>query len=56
MIGGPGTPARAALHHLRDEIESGLRELEARMAAPGAGIRLPFENRLSRPLASHSRD
>jgi hypothetical protein len=51
LVGGPGTPSRASLNHLRDEIESGLRELEARMAPPDASLRLPFENRLSRPLA-----
>ena len=56
LISGPGTPSRASLKHVQDEIESRVRELEERMAAPGTSLRLPFAERLSRPLERDGQD
>ena len=42
LISGPGTPSRLSLHHLRNEIEARLQELEERMASPNVFERVPL--------------
>ncbi len=50
LMSGTGTPSRLSLHHLRDEIEARLRDLEERMAPADAVARVPFGDHQLLPI------